>query len=320
MKIVKLIPLAAVLFFVSACSNNDKNVIQESGTIEATEVVLSSQVSGKIERILKDEGAEIKANDTLLVIDKESLLLQLKQAKAARDISKSQYDLLVKGSRREDIAQSQEALNQAETNFNLAKLDKERTENLYVSRAVTKKQNEDAAAKYDIAAAQLNAAKENSLKIRNIARPEEIYQAKAGLEKAEAAEALIEKNLRDCVIVTPIGGFVVKKFVEEGETVTMMSSLMKVADLTNMDLSIYISETELGKVKLGQKVEVSVDSFKNKTFGGTVRFISPEAEFTPKNIQTRDERIKLVFEVKVRIQNPGFELKPGMPADARIAL
>ncbi len=320
MKIVKIFFGVLLSLFLFACSGNDKNTISESGTIEATEVVISSQVAGKILKILKEEGAKVSAGDTLLTIDKEALDLQLNQALAARDMAKAQYDLMVKGARKEDIAQAQEGLKQADANFNNAKADKDRMENLYNGKAITKKQWDDASTRFDIAQAQYVSAKENFAKIKNIARPEEIAQAKANYEKAEAAVGLIQKSIRDSYIISPINGFIVKKFVEEGETVSMMSSLVKVADLSSMKLSIYVSETDLGKVKLGQKAEVTVDAFKNKTYNGVVEYISPEAEFTPKNIQTKDERTKLVFEVKIRVSNPNFELKSGMPADAKIIL
>ena len=310
----------SLLLILFACGGNDKNIIEESGTIEATEVVISAQTAGRVQKIFKDEGSKINSGDTLLTIDKESLELQLKQAQAASDIAKAQYDLIVKGARREDVAQAAEGLKQAEANFNLAQADKERMSNLFEKQAITKKQYEDVIARFDIAQAQLNSAKENFAKIKNIARPEEIAQAKANYEKAEAAIGLIEKSLRDCSVTSPINGYVVKKFVEEGETVSMMSSLVKVSDLSHVELSIYVGETDLGKVKLGQKAEVGVDSFEDKVFEGEVIFISPEAEFTPKNIQTKDERTKLVFEVKIKISNPKFELKPGMPADAVIKI
>ena len=316
MRKIILILLTAV--FLYNCSGNDKNLIQESGTIEATEVVISSQVAGKVLKILKDEGAKVNSGDSILVIDKESLELQHKQAVAVLDIAKAQYDLLVKGARKEDIAQAEEGLKQAEANFNLAKVNKKRMENLFKGQAITKNQYDDAATRFEVAQAQFKSAKENYAKIKNIARPEEIAQAKANFEKAEAAVGLIEKGLRDCSVTSPINGFVVKKFVEAGETVSMMSSLVKVSDLSSVKLSIYISETDLGKVKLGQKAAVTVDAFPNKTFDGVVEFISPEAEFTPKNIQTKDERTKLVFQVKIKIPNTNFELKAGMPADASI--
>jgi HlyD family secretion protein len=99
-----------------------------------------------------------------------------------------------------------------------------------------------------------------------------------------------------------------------------MSSLLKISDLLKVKLLIYVSEEELGKVKLGQKADVTTDSYNGKKYEGKVIYISPEAEFTPKNIQTKDERTKLVFAVKIEIPNPNFELKPGMPADAVVHL
>ncbi|MEG8946526.1 HlyD family secretion protein [Rosettibacter firmus] len=305
------------LLFIYNCNNKNENYIEESGTIEATEVTLSSQVAGKVIKILKDEGDKIFAGDTILIIDQESLLLQLKQAIANRDIAKAQYELLLKGARKEDIKQAEESLKQAEANFILAKNDRDRMESLYQTNSINKRQYEEAITRYEIALAQLNSAKELYNKIKNYARPEEIAQAKANYERASASVEMIEKNIRDCYVISPINGFIVKKFVEVGENVSMMSSLVKISDLSEVKLSIYVSETDLGKVKLGQKAEIRVDSF-DKVFNGTVIYISPEAEFTPKNIQTKEERTKLVFEVKIKIQNPDFELKAGMPADAKI--
>lgn len=308
--------LLITLFIINSCSSNNNNYIEESGTIEATEIIISSQVAGKILKILKDEGDKVFAGDTILIIDQEALLLQLKQAVANRDIAKAQYDLLIKGARKEDIKQAEESLKQAEANFILAKNDKDRMENLYQTNSINRRQYEEALTRYEVALAQLNSAKELYNKVKNYARPEEIVQAKANYEKAAAAVELIEKNIRDCFVTSPVNGFIVKKFVEAGETVSMMSSLVKVSDLSEVKLSIYVSETDLGKIKLGQKAEVTIDSFKDKVYDGTVIYISPEAEFTPKNIQTKDERTKLVFEVKIKIPNPNFELKAGMPADA----
>ena len=320
MKKMRIILLSATLVFFYSCSSNDKNAISESGTVESTEVTISSKVNGEVKQILKDEGAQIAAGDTILIIDHEALDIQLRQMTAGRDIAKAQLDLLIKGARKEDIQQVQEQLNQAEANFGTAKTDKERMENLFKSNAVTKKQYEDASARFDIARAQLNASKENFIKIKNIARPEEIAQANANFEKADATADAILKSIRDCYPVSPMNGFVVKKFTEIGETVSMMSSLVKISDLSKVEVVVYVSETDLGKVKLGEKAEVKVDSFPEKSFVGKVIYISPEAEFTPKNIQTKDERTKLVFAVKIEIPNPNFELKTGMPADVRIIL
>jgi HlyD family secretion protein len=319
MNLLKYLLILSFIASIFSCSDKEsKKVIEESGTIETTESVVSSQVSGKILQILKDEGAQVKAGDTLVIIDHETLDLQLRQNEALRDIAKSQLDLLIKGSRKEDVIQAEEVFNQATSNFNSAKTDYERMENLIKSNSVTQKQYDDAESRFDVAKAQLKGAQENFTKIKNIARPEEIAQAKANYEKNSAAVDATKKNIRDCFVISPINGFVVKKFTELGETVSMMSSLEKVSDLSKVEVRIYVSETELGRVKLGQKAELKIDSIKDKSFVGKVTFISPEAEFTPKNIQTKDERTKLVFAVKVEIPNPNYELKVGLPADVKI--
>ena len=312
---------ATLLLMIFACSGNNRNlIIEESGTIEATESVISSQVAGKIIKIIKDEGAQVSVGDTIVLIDHEALDIQLKQMIANKEIAKAQHDLLIIGARKEDINQAEQMLNQAEVNFDIAKADKERMDYLIKANTITQKQYDDATARFDIAQAQLNSAKENFNKIKNIARPEELTQAKANYQKAEAAVELINKNVRDCYVVSPMSGFVIKKFIEPGETVSMLSSLFKLADLSKVKVTIYVSETEIGKIKLGQKAEIKVDSFPDKSFEGKVIFISPEAEFTPKNIQTKDERTKLVFAVKIEISNPQQELKIGLPADVKIIL
>ena len=178
------------------------------------------------------------------------------------------------------------------------------------------KQFEDVTTRFDIAQQQLNSAKNNYEKIQNLARPEEIKQAAARVDQAIANENLIKKNIKDSYVTAPLSGFIVKKYFEAGETVSPLSSLLKISDLSVVKLVIYVSEEELGKVKLGQKADVTVDAFSDKSYKGKVIYISPEAEFTPKNIQTKDERTKLVFAVKIEISNTDFELKPGMPADA----
>ena len=320
MKKTKFFLMSAVLIFLYCCNGTDKNLIEESGTIEATESVISSQTAGKIIKIIKDEGAQVTAGDTIVMIDHEALDIQLKQMIANRDIAKAQLDLLIIGARREDINQAEQMLNQAEVNFDIAKSDKERMDNLYKANTITQKQQEDATARFDIAHAQLNSAKENFNKIKNIARPEEITQARANYQKSEAVVESINKNIRDCYVLSPMNGSVIKKFVELGETVSMLSSLFKLADLSKVKVNIYVSETEIGKIKLGQKAEIKVDSFPDKSFEGKVIYISPEAEFTPKNIQTKDERTKLVFAVKIEIPNTQQELKTGTPTDVKIIL
>ena len=319
MEKICLMIIAVISLLSAGCSNsNNKNSIAATGTIETVNVVLSSKTNGEIKELRIKEGDRVKQGDTIMIIDTEALRLQFRLQESGAEMSRAQLDLLRNGARKEDILLSESSLNQAQVNFNLAKIDLERLQKLYQTQTITKKQYDDASAHFDLMNNQLSSAKENYKKIRNFARPEELKQAEAKLNQSIANSDLIKKNINDSYIVSPLNGIIVKKYFEVGETVTPMSSLVKVSDLANVELYIYVTELELGKVKLGQKAEVSVDAFKNKKFEGKVTYISPEAEFTPKNIQTKDERTKLVFAVKIELPNPDFDLKSGMPADAKI--
>lgn len=310
-----------VIGFIIGCGNgNNKNKIEASGTIDATNVTVSSKVSGQVTKLFFHEGDLVKAGDTLMTIDHDLLSIQLKQAEAGAEAAKAQLALLIQGARKEDLRQAQDAVIQAKANFDLASTNNERIERLYKAKSITKQQYDDAAAKYDIAKAQLNSVEENLKKLKNLARPEEIKQAEANYNRQAAAVDLLKKNISDSYVTAPISGFVVKKIVEAGESVAPLSSLVMLSNLSYVDLEIYIPETQLGKIKLGQEAVVTVDSFKDKTYNGRVIYISPSAEFTPKNIQTKDERTKLVYAVKIHIHNPNFDLKDGMPADAVIKL
>lgn len=303
---------------VIGCNSNKVDQIKASGNIEATNIVVSSQVSGKVTQILKDEGDQVYKGDTVIVIDSETYRLKLDEAIAGRELAEAQFNLVKKGAREEDIKQAEENLRQAQVLFDLAEQDKQRMENLYQSKTITKKQYEEVIANYEITLAKLNYAKENLQKVKNFSRPEEIKQSEANLNKAIANFNLIQKNLNDCYVTSPLSGLITTKFIESGETAGIMSSLFQVADLSLVELVIYVAETELGLVKLGQKAEIKVDTYPEKSFEGKVVYISPQAEFTPKYIQTQEERTKLVFAVKIKINNPDFELKDGMPADASI--
>ncbi len=319
----KIIPAILVILtgmFFGCGSGGSKNTIEASGNIEATNVTVSSKVNGQILRINYHEGDLVKSGDTLMIIDHDNLAIQLQQALAAEEQADAQLKLMKEGARSEDIMQANDALKQAETNYKLAADDKERNEKLFQTKTITQQQYDNVIGRYEVTAAQYNSAKENLKKMKNLYRPEDIRQAEANLDRQKAAVDLLKKNISDSYVTAPISGFVVKKFVEAGESVSPLSSLLMLSDQSYVDLIIYVSETELGKVKYGQQAEVSVDSYPGKNFAGKVIYISPEAEFTPKNIQTKDERTKLVYAVKVHIHNVNYELKDGMPADAVIRL
>lgn len=321
MKLSFSLALILSLIIFSACGENGgEGSIEESGTIETTNSIISSEVVGSVKQILLEEGSFVKTGDTVLIIDHEKYELQLNQALAAKRAAQSQLNLIREGARKEDIQLAEEKLKQARLNFESALKDKERFEKLLESQAITQKQYDDVVTRFDVMSSQLASAKENLNKIKNIARPEEIKQAEANFKKSSASAELIKKSINDCFVTSPFDGYIVKQFVENGEMLSMMTSLFKVSDLSQVELVVYASEEDLGKVKLNQRAEIKTDSYEDKIYEGKVIYISPEAEFTPKNIQTKDERTKLVFAVKIKIPNPDFELKAGMPADAKIQL
>jgi HlyD family secretion protein len=254
------------------------------------------------------------------MLDHKLLDVQLRQSEAAVEQSEAQLRLLQSGARKEDINIAEKQVQLAQINLQQAEEDKDRFAKLMETNTITRKQYDDVVTKFDQASNQLNTARENLQKARTIIRPEEIESAQANLKRSKAGVDLIRKNIDDCTITAPISGTVTKKFSEAGEYVTPGASLLSIADLSAVDLKIYVTGEELGKVKIGQKAEVITDSFKDKKYIGEIIFISSEAEFTPKNIQTKEERTKLVYAVKIRIPNPERELKSGMPADVNIRL
>jgi membrane fusion protein YbhG len=311
--------LATVLVMLGACSSGSARYLA-SGTIEATEVRVSSQVAGIVVEEDAVEGSSVKRGAVLARIDPEAYRFRVGEASAAVDVARAQLDLLVGGARAEDIMQAKAGLDQADESLRLAETDAARMRDLAASGSATLQQRDDAVARLATAKAQRESAAQALLKLESFARPEELEAARARLEQAGFAARLAEKSLAECEITAPIDGSVLERLAEPGELAMVGTGIATLADLGSLSLTIYIPETEIGRISLGQTARISVDSFPGKTFPGKVSFISPKAEFTPKNVQTKDERVKQVFAVKLDLGDGGGELKPGMPADAQILM
>jgi HlyD family secretion protein len=162
--------------------------------------------------------------------------------------------------------------------------------------------------------AALRLAQSNLKKIE--AAEQDVEAARAQVAAAQAALDLAEIQLDHSELKAPYAGLILSRNVEPGEVVTPNQEVLSIADLSTVDLKVFVAETEIGRVVPGQPVAVKIDTFPDKTYTGRVAYISPQAEFTPKIIQTHKERVKLVYLVKVAVPNPQFELKSGMPADA----
>lgn len=303
MKIVTSLVFIAALGMIG-CGNNNKNLITATGTIEATEVTVSAQASGPVKLLRVDEGNRVNAGDTLLVLDNTDWLYQLQQAQAGLDGTEAQLRMAREGMREEDVLQ-------AEANFKSAANDLKRMEELAKSRSISDKQLEDARTRYTL-------MQQTWMKMKRGSRIEEIQIAKARRDQSLAQVSSLNKKVNDCVVTAPLAGTVTKRFVEKGELVGQGMPLVRIANLGRMNIMIYVPEVELPRIVLGQRATIRVDAFANRDFQGTVTFISPTAEFTPKNIQTKDDRTKLVFGVRLAVDNPDGTLKAGIPADVTL--
>lgn len=319
--VVALLALAALVWWRwTTVAQHANRAIRGSGIIEITEVDVAFEVPGTIAERFVDEGALLDKGEPIARLDDREYRLQVERTAAAAAAAEARYRLLLKGPRAQEIDEALAALEAAESEVETQQREYDRIQSLFGKHVVSHAELDkvafaltDARARRDRARAQLDMLKEGS-------RTEEIEEGRARLREAERAQDLAELNLSRCQLFAPIAGRVLSKNREAGETVPAGASIVTLGDLTRPWLNLYVGERDLGKVSLGMKAEVSVDSFPGEPFTGTVAFIADKAEFTPKNIQTPDERVKLVYRIKIELQNRHDVLKPGMPADGVIPL
>ena len=285
-----------------------------SGTIECTQVQVSPQVAGQVLRLPPHEGDALKKGDLVAEIDPADHVLRRDEARAGLAQAQAQLDLTLAGAREEDIGRARAQVDEAKAAATAAGADLQRIKEVFARQSVTPKQMDDTRAVADRTAAALAAAEQGLAKLLAGSRKEEIRLAQAQVDLARARLAQAEKALSDCTVVTPMDGVVTTRSREEGERVGVGTPLVTLSRLDEVWLSIYVPEGHLGRVKLGQPAKVRIDG-DGRRFDGLVTFVSPEAEFTPKNVQTADERAKLVYRVKITLKNPDGVFKPGMPAD-----
>ena len=286
-----------------------------SGTIECTQVQVAPQVTGRLLRLPPQEGSALKKGDLVAQLDPVDYQLKRDEAKALLLQAEAQLTLMQAGSRKEDIARGREQVREAKAAADAAVADWKRIQQVFEKKSATQKQMDDAKTQVDRSAATLAAAEQNLAKLSAGNRIEEIRVAESQVAVAQARLAQLEKNLADCTVVAPMDGIVTTRSREEGEVVSAGTPLLTLSKLDSVWLSVYVPETRLGQVKLGQPAQVKLDGME-KMFEGTVTFISPEAEFTPKNVQTPEQRAKLVYRLKITLPNPQGVFKPGLPADA----
>jgi HlyD family secretion protein len=308
--------LAATVLGGACRKGNDAGLVVASGHVEATEVLVSTKVSGTIESLAVDEGSVVAAGQELARIDTTDTRLALDAARAERAQAEAELRLRLAGSRVEDVREARAQVVRAEADLDGAQKDLDRMEGLLAAGSGTTKARDDARTRRDVARAGLDAARERLQRLEAGFRREEKDGARARLEAAEARIAQLEQQLKDAVILSPVKGVVTEKLAEKGELAARGTGIVVVTDLPNAWLNAYVSEPDLARLRLGQEAEVVTDD--GQTRKGRVSFVASRAEFTPKNVQTRDERVKLVYRIKVALENADGLFKPGMPAEARL--
>ena len=321
--------VTAGLFVYISQQKRNGNDLFYSGTIETTQAKLSFQIPGRVAAVHVQEGQAVEKNQVVAALDGAEFDARLAQARAnlerARKVklqAEAAYAVMQKTLPAE-VARAEAGLKSARDVLADAQRNYRRFEDLFGQDVVTEKERDTLRLQYEVAQSRLaenesllNLAKGNLSRLE--AARQDIAAAQAQIDVAKASVQQSEIQLAYSELTSPIDGVVTSRNIEPGETVNAGREVLTISNLSRVDLKIYVEQTQIGRIRPGQPARVSVDSFPDRIFEGTISFISPEGEFTPKIIQTQKERVKLVYLVKVSIPNPAYELKAGMPADARL--
>jgi len=289
--------------------------VTASGHVEAIDVRVATKVRGRLLQRPVDEGDAVKKGQLIAAVDTVDAELFLREAEAQREQADATLRLTVAGSRREDIAALAAQVDSVAADLAGAAKELARQETLVAEGVTTAKTRDDALARRDALRGQLESAKQGLARAKAGSREQEIEAARATRDAMDARIAQLRQQIADATILSPAAGLVTEKIAEPGELLAAGAPILVITDLAKPWLTVYVAEPDLGRIKLGAAAEVTTDGGEKRQ--GKVTFIASTAEFTPKNVQTRDERVKLVYRVKIGLDNADGLFKPGMPAEAR---
>jgi len=320
--VVLVLVVAAVgLWLWLRRDDDDLEAITASGTVEATDAQLGFRAGGRIASVGPREGDEVAAGEELAVLDREEAEARREQAAAAVAAAAARLAELEGGFRSEEVAAAAAAAAGARERLAAAERDLERARLLFEGGAISREEFDRAETAHEVAASQLEQAEQQALLLRRGPSREQIEAARSRVEEARAALAAAEATLADRTIEAPFAGVVTVRHREPGEVVAPGAPVVTLLDRGDRGVRIYLPEDRIGAVRLGGRAEIASDTYPDERYPGEVFFIASEAEFTPKNVQTREERVRLVYAVKVRVlDDPDHELKPGLPVDVTIPL
>jgi HlyD family secretion protein len=293
--------------------------VEASGTVETTEADLGFQAPGRIDSIGPREGDRVAAGDALAWLDQTELLARRHQMWAQVAAAQARLTELERGFRSEEIAQGRAAARAAEQRLEDARRDLERTRQLFEGGAVSQQQLDNARTAATVTESEWERAREQLDILERGPRQEQIAAQRAVLAQAHAAVAQLDATIANTIVRSPMDGIVTVRHREPGEIVGAGAPVLTVMNPDDRWIRIYVRGDRVGRLGLGLPAAITADAFPDRVYEGEVTFIASEAEFTPRNVQTTEERVKLVYRVKVRVtSDPSFDLKPGLPADVRL--
>ncbi len=298
----------------------DQNVLKLSGNIEAHESLVSFKVAGRIVDLPVDEGMTLKAGDLLARLDNDDYRQQMAEDESTIKVRDRQLALGLAGNRTQDIEAAKLAVLDAQADLEQKKKDYARYQALYEKDEIPGQTRDLAVTNVTRAQATYDRAQQIHNELLEGTRKEELAVEHSNVGQADQNLKMSRIRLSYTILRAPFNGVVLVRQAELGEVVSPGTPIVTLADMDHLWVRVYVPETDLGKVHWGQAVDVRTDTYPDKIYHGRISLISSEAEFTPKSVQTEKERVTLVYRVKVDVENPNRELKPGMPADAIIKL
>jgi HlyD family secretion protein len=294
-------------------------VLRLYGNVDIREVNLGFRVSGRILEVLRDEGDEVKAGEILARLDDEPYRRDAEQSRGQVGSLQAHLQMLEAGNRPQEIAQARALVREREVSSSNAQRIYKRQEELLGSKAVSIQERDDAEAAYHEADARLKSAREQLNLLEAGFRAEEIAQARADLARAQAALASTELHVQDTVLKAPADGVVLTRAQEPGAILQPGTTVLTVSLKRPVWVRAYVNEPDLGRIHPGAKVKVYTDTRPANPYSGQVGYISPRAEFTPKNVETTELRTSLVYRLRVVVDNPDDALRQGMPVTVVLA-
>ena len=296
------------------------NQLTLSGNIEAHESLVSFKVQGRISELPVEEGQSVAQGALLARLEDADFRQRVKMDESSVAVRESNLALALAGTRQQEINAAHQSVLDAEADLAQKKIDSDRAQQLFSKDEITAQDRDHAATAVTRAQANLAALQQRLNEAQEGTRKEDIAIARANLAQANASLGLSRINAGYTTLLAPSAGIVTVRQAELGEVVSPGSPVVTLADIDHIWLRAYVAETDLGKIHWGQDASITTDTYPGKQYHGRISFISPGAEFTPKSVQTNAERVTLVYRIKIDIDNASHELKPGMPADARIEL